>query len=64
MAIKVNGVEVVSTTRVLSNLTDADVSSEAVINNAIKNQNNILRIYDSSGVEIRTLFCAAVTAAT
>ena len=61
MAIKVNGVEVVSTTRVLSNLTDADVASEAVINNAIKNQNNILRIYDSSGVEIRTLFCAAVT---
>ena len=64
MAIKVNGVEVISTTRVLSNLTDADVSSEAVINNAIKNQNNILRIYDSAGVEIRTLFCAATTAAT
>lgn len=61
MAIKVNGVEVISTARVLSNLTDADVSSEAVINNAIKNQNNILRIYDSSGAEIRTLFCAAVT---
>ena len=64
MAIKVNGVEVISTTRVLSNLTDADVSSEAVINNAIKNQNNILRIYDSAGVEIRTLFCAATTAVT
>ena len=64
MAIKVNGVEVISTTRVLSNLTDADVSSEAVINDAIKNQNNILRIYDSAGVEIRTLFCAAVTAVT
>lgn len=64
MAIKVNGVEVVSSTRVLSNLTDADVASEKVINDAIKNQNNILRIYDSSGVEIRTLFCAAVVAAT
>ena len=64
MAIKVNGVEVVSTTRVLSNLTDADVASEAVINEAIKNQNNILRIYDSAGVEIRTLFCAAPVAVT
>ena len=64
MAIKVNGVEVVSTTRVLSNLTDADVASEAVINEAIKNQNNILRIYDSTGTEIRTLFCAAPVAVT
>lgn len=63
MAIKVNGVEVISSTRVLSNLTDADVGSEAVINNAIKNQNNVLRIFDSTGVEVRTLFCAATTPA-
>ena len=63
MAIKVNGVEVISTTRVLSNLTDADVNSEAVINNAIKNQNNVLRIFDSTGAEVRTLFCAATTPA-
>ena len=63
MAIKVNGIEVISTTRVLSNLTDADATSEAVINEAIKNQNNILRIFDSTGVEVRTLFCAAPVAA-
>lgn len=64
MAIKINGVDVISTTRVLSNLTDADVASETVINEAIKNQNNVLRIYDSTGTEIRTLFCAAPVAAT
>lgn len=64
MAIKVNGVDVISTARVLSNLTDADVASEKVINDAIKNQNNILRIYDSAGTEIRTLFCARNVAVT
>lgn len=63
MALKINGQDVVSDTLVLSNLTDADVASEAVINEAIKNQANVLRIYDSAGTEIRTLFCAAPVAA-
>lgn len=63
MAIKVGGTQVISDTRVLEAITDADVTTEATINNAIKNQNNILRIYDSAGVEIRTLFCAATTPA-
>tara|TARA_R110000796_G_scaffold12275_1_gene40691 strand:- start:30 stop:215 length:186 start_codon:yes stop_codon:yes gene_type:complete len=58
MAIKVNGTEVISTTRVLSNITDADAASETVINNAVINNNNVLRIYNSAGVEVRTLFCA------
>ena len=30
-------------------------------NNAIKNQANILRIYNSAGTEVRTLYCAATT---
>jgi hypothetical protein len=63
MALRINGQDIVSDALVLSNLTDADVASETVINEAIKNQANVLRIYDSAGTEIRTLFCAAVTAA-
>ena len=60
MAIKVNNVEVISTTRILSNITDMDNNTETVVNNAIKNQNNILRIFDSTGTEVRTLFCGQV----
>ena len=63
MALRINGQDIVSDALVLSNLTDADVASEAVINEAIKNQANVLRIYDSAGTEIRTLFCAAAVAA-
>ena len=33
------------------------------INGQDKNQANVLRIYDSAGTEIRTLFCAAAVAA-
>lgn len=62
MAIKISGSEVISDAFVLSNIANTDVTSQTTINSAIKNQNNVLRIYDSSGVEIRTLFCAAPTA--
>ena len=58
MAIKINGVDVVSDTYVLSNITDADAGTELVINAAVRNENNVLRIYDSAGTEIRTLYCA------
>tara|TARA_R110000868_G_scaffold338278_1_gene599028 strand:+ start:41 stop:226 length:186 start_codon:yes stop_codon:yes gene_type:complete len=58
MAIKINGVDVVSDTYVLSNITDADAGTETVINAAVRNSNNVLRIYDSAGTEIRTLYCA------
>jgi len=60
MAIKVSTTTVISNTRVLSNITDMDVGTETVVNNAIKNQNNILRIYDSTGVEVRTLYCGKI----
>jgi|TARA_B110000908_G_scaffold112213_1_gene131599 hypothetical protein len=63
MALRINGQDIVSDALVLSNLSDADVASETVINEAIKNQANVLRIYDSAGTEIRTLFCAATVAA-
>jgi hypothetical protein len=58
MAIKVNTTTVIDNARVLSNITDMDNTTETAVNNAIKNQNNILRIYDSTGAEVRTLFCA------
>ena len=58
MAIKVSTTTVIDNSRVLSNITDMDAATETVVNNAIKNQNNVLRIYDSTGTEVRTLFCA------
>jgi hypothetical protein len=61
MAIKVAGNTVISDTLQLQNIQDADAQSEATINNAVKNQNNILKIYDSAGVAIRVLYCATET---
>lgn len=62
MAIKIGGTEVITNARVLQQITEADSTTDATINNAIKNQNNVLRIYDSAGAEIRTLWCARTTA--
>ena len=59
MAIKVNTTTVIDNSLVLQNITDMDAATETVVNNAIINQNNVLRIYDSTGVEVRTLFCGA-----
>jgi hypothetical protein len=61
MAIKISSTVVISNTRVLENITDTDVTTSAAINNAIKDQANILRIYNSAGTEVRTLYCAATT---
>jgi hypothetical protein len=61
MAIKIGGTEVITNARVLQNITEADITTDATINNAIKNQLNILRMYDSAGEEIRTFYCAATT---
>jgi len=61
MAIKVNGTVVVSDTRALEAITDTDATTSASINNAIKDQQNVLRIYDSNGTEVRTLYCAQET---
>jgi hypothetical protein len=62
MAIKINSTVVINNSRQLENITEADVTTDATINQAIKNQVNVLRIYDSTGTEVRTLWCAATTA--
>lgn len=61
MAIKIANTEVINNSRQLVNITEADSTTDATINNSIKNQVNVLRIYDSAGTEIRTLWCAATT---
>lgn len=58
MAIKISGNTVISDSFVLERIVDMDAQTETTTNNAIKNQNNVLRIYDSAGVEVRTFFCA------
>jgi hypothetical protein len=62
MAVKISNTVVINNSRQLENITEADITTDATINNAIKNQLNVLRIYDSTGTEIRTLWCAATTA--
>lgn len=58
MAIKINGTEIVSNSYELLNIANTNVTTDGAINNAIRNQGNVLRIYDSTGAEVRTLFCA------
>lgn len=58
MAIKIGGDVVISDTKVLTGITDCDATTDTAVNVAIKNQANILRIYNSAGTEIRTLYCA------
>jgi hypothetical protein len=62
MAIKINSTVVINNSRQLENITEADITTDATINQSIKNQLNVLRIYDSAGTEVRTLWCAATTA--
>jgi hypothetical protein len=61
MAIKISNTEVINNARELLNITEADVTTDATINNSIRNQNNVLRIFNSAGTEVRTLYCAATT---
>lgn len=61
MAIKVQGNTVISDTVELLGVSNTDNRTDQTINNSLKNQNNVLRIFDSTGTEIRTLFCAAET---
>lgn len=61
MAIKINNVEVISNARVLQDITDIDLDMVELINTAIRDKNNALRIYDSAGLEIKTVFGASAT---
>jgi hypothetical protein len=45
----------------LANISGADAVSGRAINNSIKTQQNILKIFDSAGNEVRTLYCAVET---
>ena len=58
MAIQVGSTTVISNTYQIQNITDMDAATETTVNAAVRNANNVLRIYDSAGTEIRTLFCA------
>jgi hypothetical protein len=64
MAIRVTGNTVISDTKALENISNTDVQTDTTINSSIIKQGNVLRIYDSAGEEIRTLWCAATTAVT
>jgi len=61
MAIKVTGNTVITDTLELQNITSADQTTAAAINNAIKSQGNVLTIYDSQGTVVRTFYGAAET---
>lgn len=61
MAIKIANTVVINNSRQLENITESDITTDATINNAIKNQLNVLRIYNSAGTEVRSLWCAATT---
>lgn len=62
MAIKLSGTTVITDTFILEGIANTDVTTDTTINSSIKKQANILRIYNSAGTEIRTLYCAADTA--
>jgi len=58
MAIKVAGNTMISDTYELQNIANTDTITKNTINSAIKFQSNVLRIFDSQGTEVRTLYCA------
>ena len=62
MAIKLSGTTVISDSFVLEGIANTDVTTDTTINSSIKKQQNILRFYDSSGTEVRKLYCAAEVA--
>lgn len=61
MAIRINGEDVIDDAKALANISGVDTVSGRAINNSIKTQTNILRIFDSAGNEVRTLYCAVET---
>lgn len=62
MAIKVNTTTVIDNSLTLTAIANTDVVTDTTINSSIKKQGNVLRIYDSAGNVVRTLYCAAETA--
>ena len=58
MAIKLSGTTVITDAFQLEGIANTDNQTATTINSAIKNQNNVLRIFDSAGVEVRTIWGA------
>ena len=58
MALQTDGTTRITNAGELHNISGTDSVSDAAINTAIKNQNNVLRIYNAAGTEVKTLFCA------
>jgi predicted DNA-binding protein YlxM (UPF0122 family) len=58
MAIKVNTTTVINDSRQLQNIASTDTTTASAINQAIKNQNNSLIIYDSANNVVRTIYGA------
>lgn len=58
MAIKVSTTTVINNSRHLQNIANTDLTTRGSINYAVAIQDNVLRIYDSGGTEVRTLYAA------
>ena len=58
MALQTNGTDRIDNTGQLVNISSADTTTESTINTAIKNQNNVLVIYNAAGTALKTLYCA------
>ena len=58
MPLKVGSDEVITDTKVLSNISNTDTTTNGAINNAIVSNDNKLEIKDASGNVVRTLFVA------
>jgi hypothetical protein len=58
MALQTDGTTRVTNNGELANISGTDSVTDSAINTAIKNQNNVLRIYNAAGTEVKTLFCA------
>jgi hypothetical protein len=58
MAIRVNTTTVIDNSLQLQNIATTDTTTAGAINTAIRNQNNALIIYDSTGAVVRTIYGA------
>jgi len=58
MALQTNGTDRIDNTGQLVNISSSDATTQSTINTAIKNQNNVLVIYNSAGTALKTLYCA------
>mgnify|MGYP001059597634 CR=1 FL=1 len=58
MAIQVAGTEVIDNALQLKNVASTDTTTDTAINNSIKNQANVLTVYNAAGTIIAAYYCA------